>query len=290
MSRALVLGGGGPVGIGWEAGLVVGLAGSGVDLAGADAIVGTSAGSVVGAQLALGADLSDATSQIAEASSWQPAVDSGGMEQLLAAVAASLDHPGPPEQARIELGRLSLGSVTMPEERFVDVFSVLAGRGWPPSFSCTAIDTATGELAVWDAASGVDLQRAVASSCAVPGIYPPVSINGTRYMDGGMRTALNADLVQGHDVAVVVSVTALSLPEGMSDPILDKMLAQVGDELAALRSSGTQVAVIEPSEEFLDLSGWGLKLMDFGLVAAAFDAGGRQGEEEAPRLVDAWLI
>src|SRR4051812_45548934 len=55
-SRALVLGGGGPVGIAWESGLVAGLAQGGVDLATADFILGTSAGSFVGARLALGSD------------------------------------------------------------------------------------------------------------------------------------------------------------------------------------------------------------------------------------------
>lgn len=53
-SRALVLGGGGPVGIGWEAGMLKGLADDGIQLAEADLIVGTSAGSAVGSQLALG--------------------------------------------------------------------------------------------------------------------------------------------------------------------------------------------------------------------------------------------
>src|SRR6185312_16605732 len=55
-SRALVLGGGGPVGIAWESGLVAGLAQAGVDLGRADFTMGTSAGSFVGARLALGAD------------------------------------------------------------------------------------------------------------------------------------------------------------------------------------------------------------------------------------------
>src|SRR5258706_4947908 len=56
MTRALVLGGGGPVGIAWESGLVAGLAQAGVDLGRADFTMGTSAGSFVGARLALGAD------------------------------------------------------------------------------------------------------------------------------------------------------------------------------------------------------------------------------------------
>ncbi len=56
MTRALVLGGGGPVGVGWESGLAAGLAGAGVALGAADLVVGTSAGSIVGASLALGLD------------------------------------------------------------------------------------------------------------------------------------------------------------------------------------------------------------------------------------------
>ena len=47
-TRALVLGGGGAVGVGWQTGLLMGLLEAGVDLAGAEAIVGTSAGALVG--------------------------------------------------------------------------------------------------------------------------------------------------------------------------------------------------------------------------------------------------
>ncbi len=54
---ALVLGGGGITGIAWEVGVLAGLAEAGVDLTGADLVVGTSAGSVVGAQVTSGADL-----------------------------------------------------------------------------------------------------------------------------------------------------------------------------------------------------------------------------------------
>ena len=56
-TRALVLGGGGVAGIAWELGLLSGWAGEGVDVREADLVVGTSAGSVVGAQLRLDGDL-----------------------------------------------------------------------------------------------------------------------------------------------------------------------------------------------------------------------------------------
>lgn len=141
---------------------------------------------------------------------------------------------------------------------------------------------------VWAESSGVDVQHAVASSCCVPGLFPPVSIKGRSYVDGGMRTALNADVAVGHDAVVVISVMALAAPAGMSDPLLDRINAQVEAELAALQVGGAQVEVIEPNDEFLEISGWGLHLMDFGRAEAAYEAGMRQGADEAPRIQALW--
>ena len=62
----------------------------------------------------------------------------------------------------------------------------------------TLWSTADGSLVQWQRSSGVPLPLAVASSCAVPWVYPPVTINGRRYMDGGARSATNADLAAGH--------------------------------------------------------------------------------------------
>src|SRR5260370_22782556 len=56
-TRALVLGGGGVAGVAWELGILTGLHDTGVDVRGADVIIGTSAGSVVGAQIASGTNL-----------------------------------------------------------------------------------------------------------------------------------------------------------------------------------------------------------------------------------------
>jgi NTE family protein len=141
---------------------------------------------------------------------------------------------------------------------------------------------------VWDATSGAELQRAIASSCAVPGVFPPITIGGSRYMDGGMRTALNADVATGHDTVVVVSCFTLTLPEGMSDPTFDAMSAQVEAELTLLRTDGAEVAVIAPGDEFLDLSGWGLNLMNPALAQDAYDVGVRQAAVEAERIRAVW--
>ncbi len=287
MSRALVLGGGGPVGIGWESGLAVGLTGEGIHLGDADLIVGTSAGSVVGAQLALAMDLSDGVRRLGAP---LPVTSGGsaGIERLMAAMADAAAGGASPEEARKALGRLATEASTVSEDTFIGAFDLVKGQPWPASYTCTAVDVATGEFRLWDSTAGVDLPRAVASSCAVPGVFPPITIGGQRYMDGGMRTPLNADTAVGHEIVVVVSCFALSLPEGMSDPAFDALSAQVDDELERLRSAGASLEVIAPGEEFLDLSGWGLNLMDPTLTAAAFDVGVRQAALEAERLREVW--
>lgn len=290
MSRALVLGGGGPVGIGWEAGLATGLAAAGVGWADADLIVGTSAGSVVGAQLALGLDLSGAVAAVGEP---LPVAGDGsaaaaGMEALMTAMGAAAAGDVDPVDARITLGRIALAADTVPEEDFVAVFAQVAGMAWPDRYRCTAIDVETGELRVWDGAAGVPIELAVASSCAVPAVFPPITIDGRRYMDGGMRTALNTDVAAGHDAVIAVSCFPLSLPEGMSDPLVDAMNAMIEAEFTAVRDAGGVLEVVVPGAEFLDISGWGLNLMDPGRAAAAYQAGVRQAAVEAERLRAVW--
>ena len=292
MSRALVLGGGGPVGIGWEAGLVVGLRDAGVSLADADLVVGTSAGSVVGAQLAAGADLSSTVSLLtASTGEVDPAVNQAaveGLQQLMTLVAEAASTGGATDDTRARLGRLALDAPTISEDEYLTLFSVLAAGEWPERFACTAVDTATGRFRLWDRAAGVELARAVASSCSVPTIYPPVTIEGARYMDGGMRDMVNADVAAGHDAVVVVSCTLLTVPEGFGDPALDAMLAGTRAQIDSLRDGGAKVEAITPGDEFLEVSGWGLNLMDFTKAAAAYDAGVRQGALEAGRLAGIW--
>jgi NTE family protein len=287
MSRALVLGGGGPVGIGWESGLAVGLTGEGIHFGAADLIVGTSAGSVVGAQLALAMDLNEGIARMAGAP--LPVVEGGaGIEALMTAMAEAMASGASPEEGRIALGRVATEAKTVTEDVFLGAFDLVGGLAWPEAYACTAVDVETGDFQLWDSTSGVDLRHAIASSCSVPGVFPPITIGGKRYMDGGMRTALNADAAIGHDVVVAVSCFALALPEGMSDPMFDAVSAAIEAELTRLRTAGAALEVIAPSPEFLELSGWGLNLMDPTLAAAAFDVGVRQAALEAERLRAVW--
>lgn len=293
MTRALVLGGGGPVGIGWEAGLLVGLRGNGVDVATSDTIVGTSAGSVVGFTLASGDDLAHAIGDVGAAAEVQggdtTATDaSEDLELLISALAEAAADPEAAEAVRARLGETALAARTISEERWLGMFSRFDGAAWPKGFACTAVDTGDGNFQVWDERSGVDAQAAVASSCAVPGIFPPVTINGRRWMDGGVRDMLNADVAAGHDVVLAVSCTLLEVPEDFGMPALDAVMGATRAQLDRLRYDGSKVEVIVPGAEMLDISGFGLNLMDFTLAAAAYEAGIRQGESEASRLAGFW--
>ena len=275
MSRALVLGGGGPVGIAWETGLVAGLAAHGIDLATADRIVGTSAGSVVGARIALGHAMERPDEVAVRGGGGGGGTldesTAGRLAGLMEAMAAAAAHEGTPEESRAILGRFALEQATPPEESFVGWFADVAGEAWPAGYACTAVNARTGEFVLWDADAGVELQRAVASSCSVPGIFPPITIGEDRYIDGGMRSPLNADLVSGSDVVVAVSVMPTDTPGAVAP-----------GELDALRATGAAVAVVDSDPALIELTGGGLHLMDAARGPAAYDL----GRALADRVVD----
>jgi NTE family protein len=269
MTRALVLGGGGPLGVGWQAGLLSALTEASVPVGDADFVVGTSAGSIVGAQITSGRPLSDLVAAIGRRAPWRVGETAGSAD--LGEMLATLD----PESA-------------LPEADWVATFDFLCDRDWPAPFHCTSFSITSGSFAVWDQASGVDLPRAVASSCTVPGLVSPVTINGESWIDGGARDALNADLAVGHEVVVAVSCMALEPPNGVTPDILAGLLPGIGQRIDALRVAGAAVEVIEPSEEFGELSGWGRYLMDVRRTGDAFEAGVRQGSAEVERIRALW--
>jgi NTE family protein len=297
MTRAVVLSGGGPVGIAWETGLLAGLAENGVDLAQADFILGTSAGSFVGSQLAMGRRPADMAGAIlAEADRVSAAVAAGSrpnggarppnLALLFQKMQEARSGERDPQLVRREIGQFALEAQTMDEESFIKSFgrqlSEAQADAWPErGYACTAVDAETGAFVVWNAESKVGLARAVASSCSVPGVYPPITINGRRYIDGGMRSGSNADLATGHELVVVVGLRTAGDAEASQ-----RMRAPLEQEMQVLRDGGARTELILPDDASVDA--FGLNLMDGRVRPAAAKAGLAQGRALAAELAKVW--
>ncbi|MFF7926848.1 patatin-like phospholipase family protein [Streptomyces mirabilis] len=243
MTEALVLGGGGVAGIAWITGLLAGLADAGQDVAGADVIVGTSAGSTVGAQLAHGLGLEElyARQVEPELQTFELAADVD-LESYGAQMAHLLrDTSGHPENRRA-IGRFALDAATVPEAvRRAVIESRIPSHDWPArALKIVAVDAQSGQPQVFDNTSGVSLIDAVCASSAVPGVWPPVTIDGCRYIDGGVRSMANADYAVGASRVLVIA--PLGSEELMPS---EKPLSQAVQELRAV---GAEVAVVEPDQ------------------------------------------
>lgn len=286
MRRALVLSGGGPVGAAWESGLLAGLALGGVDVGRSDFILGTSSGAIVGARLAAGkpaGELADALlSRRASDADRSGSIDGVTFGRVLALMAGA-QMVGPPSNDVLrEIGALSLASQMTSEAAFLE----LIGRGlyeareatWPGRYACTAVDVEDGKLKLWDAGAAVGLVPAVTSSCSVPGISPPITLNGRRYMDGGMRSATNADLAIGFDLVVVVSVQLPGAPAWMAE--------RLDEEVRLLESKGARVAVIQPDGD--SRTSLGGDPMTLARDAAIARAGLAQGRAQAEAMSRIW--
>lgn len=283
VSKALVLGGGGVTGIAWELGLLAGLQDNGVDLRDAGLVVGTSAGSVVGAQITSGTDLDSLferqlvpPEQSGERTmAWDPAAMEAAFAHLMSA------GPLDTQTLRARIGAFALSASTVPEaERRAIIASRLPSPHWPasPKLLIVAVDTATGQERVFDRDSGVSLADAVAASCAVPGVWPPVTIEGRRYMDGGMRSVNNADLARGSQRIVILS------PSGMADL---GPLGNLRDEVALLEREGGRVEVVSP--DAASVQAIGPNVLDPARRAASARAGRDQGRSLAAALRALWV-
>jgi NTE family protein len=256
--------------------MLAGLAEHGVNLAGADVIVGTSAGSIVGADLRSGQSLTTLyEAQLAPPEGEIAARMSAG---TLLGYAWAMLSSRDPVRARQKVGRLALAARTEPEaERRKIIEGRLPGFDWPAAdLRITAVDAQTGELAVFDAASGVSLVDAVGASCAVPGVWPPVTIGSRRYIDGGMRSRANADLAAGYlRVAVIAPLT-----RGFGH------ITSVARQVAELTRSGAVVTVIEP--DAASLKAIGRNILDPVRRPAAARAGFAQAGEAAHPAAVVW--
>jgi len=279
--RALVLAGGGIAGIAWETGVLRGIADESPAtarlLVESDVLVGTSAGSAVAAQLSSGHTLDELFDrQVAESSA---EIDSGVdvdaiTELFLTALGAPYEEPRDKTRQQMQrIGAVALATKTVPAPvRRQVIAQRLPSHDWPDrALRLTAIDVATGELTVFDRESDVDLVDAVAASCAVPGAWPPVTIAGRHYMDGGVASSVN--LVVAADCAWAVVL----VPSGVDTP------SPFGAGPAAEVSSfaGAAFAVFADGDS---LAAFGPNPLDPGCRIPSALAGREQGRREAATI------
>jgi NTE family protein len=276
-SRALVLGAGGETGIAWEVGLLAGLADHGVDLTGADLVVGTSAGAGVAARVNSGISLAALyEKQLAPADG--EIVARMGPRAIAGFVWAMGLARRNPLRARIRLGRMAVRARTEPAaERRAVIAARLGTHEWPAGhLLITVVDADTGEFATFDSGSGVDLVDAVGASCAVPGVWSPVTINGRRWMDGGMRSPANADLAADYDRVVVVAPIWRGL----------KPMPTVPDQVAELARSCQAVAMLVP--DVAAVAAFGRNLLDPRRRAPSARAGYAQAADVLADVAKVW--
>lgn len=300
MNRALVLGGGGLVGIAWELGILTGLAQQGADMTGPfeadglrpEAIVGTSAGSVVGSligsrSLALLTEMALEDDAASAAMESLPMLDFALMD---ACFATWRDLPDDTPESLAAVGRFALKFEGVGEARYVQGMVDAIGHDWlDDRFRCTSVNAHDGSFAVWGAASGVSLARAVAASCAVPTIFPAVAIEtergSARHVDGGVRSGTSIDLVAGARRILVLA------PIGSwdGDALDPAAAAAVVRETALAEAAGSAVVTVFPDEATNAATMYSpLTRMDPGARLPALQHGIRQGVALANRLHGWW--
>ena len=176
-----------------------------------------------------------------------------------------------PVRARARIGHWALAAPTMVEAERRRVFEARLPGGWPARMlKVTAVDAQTGEFVVFDSSGEAGLVDAVGASCAVPGIWPPVTIGNRRFVDGGVRSVANADLAARYQRVVIVAPVAQGLGPIMPGP---------GRQAAALATAGARVALVRPDRSAMRAIGH--NVLDVSRRAAAATAGRAQAPAEA---------
>jgi NTE family protein len=284
----VVLGGGGEVGVAWETGVLAALqVGACLDLRSCSVVAGTSAGSIVGATIACGADVQEMhqLNLSGNAPSPVPAEEYGdprtrgdimlsGPHPISAEMLALLSDKDTPTdvQARA-IGEVALRTETLIDEaRFTSAFATLIGSDtWPAlDFRPTAVEALTGETVLWQKSSGIGFAAAVASSCSIPGFFPPIRFGDGAYMDSG-RTPFSPMLVKEKGLDVLIFV-------GLVLPMLGNVEV---DAIEQLGSEGVCVVAITGGAAAAELQN---RLMDYSARPQAAAIGHADGLEAAERI------
>jgi NTE family protein len=283
------MGAGGVMGGAWLTGGLDALAReTGWDPAEADYVVGTSAGAMIGALCATGVppwfmvahSFGESFEGVVDAHG-DPAADadrSGGavfrLHRALPSLGPgswplalrSLSNPTRYSPATVITGWLPKGMVS--NEPLKEQIRRVVPEGWGPhpNLWVVACDYATGKRVVFgrEDAPPAHLADAVAASCAIPGFYHPVSIDGHRYVDGGIRSASNLTVLRGLDLDLVICLNPTSSlhPIRALNPSAALRLLMNRDsgrrldsEAKKLRAEGTEVILVQPLRDDMAVMG-----------------------------------
>jgi NTE family protein len=301
----LVLGAGGVVGQAFEAGVLAALAHDlGWDPRSADLIVGTSAGSITGTLLRLGVSAHDLAAWAVEAPL------SGEARLLQDALDDDREFPPPswgslwrwrpPSAALLARAvrrpwrfRLGVAAMTMLPTGRQDIeercrpLDDLSEDGWPDRLWICTVRREDGQRRVFGhpGTPVPALSQAVAASCAIPGYFRPVSIQGRDHLDGGVHSGTNADVVRDEGLDLVIAVAPMSVANGWAktpDAAMRRSAhRRLERELRSVRAAGTAVVRFEPTPEVLGAMGLNLMATDRSarvVQEAFFAAGARLAE------------
>jgi NTE family protein len=297
-----VLAAGGSVGVAYHGAVLAALQeATGWDPQQADVMVGTSAGSLTAAMLRAGVPATD----LANISEGSPLSPDG--ERLAAlgrphrprptpadalrfrpvgdpgAVVHALTHPCSMSVRALAIAALPAGGIST--DAISGGIDAVFDGAWPdrPLWICS-YDLRGGRRVVFGREGGpaASVGQAVAASCAIPMYFRPVQIGDRRYVDGGVHSMVNLDLVadEGLDLVIAVSPLSQAAAWGAISPSVlmrQPLRARLQAEVNALKRTGVPVVAIQPGRSIT--SAMGLNPMDAarrGVVSRATRAGVRR--------------
>jgi NTE family protein len=257
-------------------GVLAGLTEAGIDLDSADVVIGTSAGAVFGSRLRSGVPAAELYErQLSGADAVRLPVTARQTARFLWAALGSRD----PQRSIERLARTALRSRTGSEADVFNTVGALLGevRGWPErELRIAAVDAQSGQTKVFDSHSRATLLEAVAASCAVPVVWPPVTVGGRRWMDGGSRSTANLQLARGFRRVLALA----PVPRAVGPhPSASQQAAELSDD-------GARVILLSPDRAARRVMG--RNMADDTRRPAAARAGHAQARALAPSVADVW--
>jgi NTE family protein len=284
MKVGLVLGAGGVLGGAWLTGGLHALAKeTDWDPGSAEYIVGTSAGSMIGALLAAGvppwfmvahsrgesfaglngpdgrpaAEADRSAGALFRVHKGIPMIGPGSLRMAITALSNPMRHT----PLQMLAGWLPAGFIST--DSLKEVVSRAVPGSWVdhPNYWAVACDYQNGRRVPFGRLDSprAEIADAVAASCAIPGFYRPVRIGRRRYVDGGVCSASNLDLVAGRGLDLVICLNPLSSAESGFEPFAPQVWLsalsrrangrRLAHEERKVRRFGTEVVTIQPTDE-----------------------------------------